>query len=246
MHFFKSDMVKKLWKNIGIEIMILFGLIFVWAYLFTVAEWWDYFTSLYLTVITIGSVGYGDVTPVTTMGRTLSMIYALIGVPMYVFASSIIIIGWLMWLKEKSAKKSRSLEVRSGVKGLIDRDGKYLFLKQEIQGELYWDLPGGRIHYGEVPIYSLRREVFEETALDVDIHGSAGLWHFFTKDTRAQIVSHVYFCSLPKHQKITLQSTEDETVVWYKRSTIQDILENHECIMDDNLKELLMHLPVST
>ncbi len=112
-------------------------------------------------------------TPVTHMGRTLSMIYALIGVPMYVFASSIIIIGGLMGLKEKSGKKAKSLEVRSGVKGLIKRDDKYLFLKQEILGELYRDLPGGRIHYGEVPIYSLRREIFEETSLDVDIHGSA-------------------------------------------------------------------------
>jgi ADP-ribose pyrophosphatase YjhB (NUDIX family) len=245
MHLFKWDIVKKLWKNIGIEIIILFGLIFVWAYLFSVAEWWDYFTSLYLTVITIGSVGYGDVTPVTHMGRTLSMIYALIGVPMYVFASSIIIIGGLMGLKEKSGKKAKSLEVRSGVKGLIKRDDKYLFLKQEILGELYWDLPGGRIHYGEVPIYSLRREIFEETSLDVDIHGSAGLWYFFTKDTRAQIVSHVYFCSLPKQQKIVLQNTDDETVVWYKWSTVADILEDDDCIMDDNLKDLLVHLPES-
>ena len=91
-----------------------------------------------------------------------------------------------------------------------------------------------------MPVYSLRREVFEETALDVDIHGSAGLWYFFTKDTRTQIVSHVYFCSLPKHQKIILQDTEDETIVGYKWSTIEDIIENDDCILDDNLKELLV------
>lgn len=109
-------------------------------------------------------------------------------------------------------------------------------------GILYWDLPGGIIHYGEVPMYSLRREIFEETGLDVEIGDSAGVWHFFTKDTRAQIVSHIYFCALLKHQKIVLQNTEHETIIGYKRSTIPDLLHNNDCILDENLKDLLLYL----
>lgn len=161
---------------------------------------------------------------------------------MYVFTSSIIIIGGLNGLKEKSGKKKHSLEVRSGVKGLIKHDGKYLFLKQEILDNLYWDLPGGMIKYGEVPVYSLRREIFEETRLDVEIEGSAGLRHFFTKDTRTQIVSHIYLCHLPKPQTIKLDRSDDAHIAGYKWATIAEILASKECRMDDTLKDLLVNL----
>lgn len=242
MQFFKLKFVSKVWKHIWIEVLILAILVFFGAYLFSIAEWRDYFTALYLTAITIGSVWYGDITPVTEMGRILSMIYALIGVPMYIFASSVIIIWALVDLKGKSKKSSKLLEVHSAVKWLISYKWKYLFLKQEIQWKLYWDLPGWRIKYGEVPLYSLRREIFEETSLDVEIGGTVGLWYFFTKDTRTQIVAHIYLCSLEKPQTIKLQKEKDESVYWYTWATIDEILENNSCIMDDNLKDMLMHI----
>lgn len=104
---------------------------------------------------------------------------------------------------------------------------------------MYRDLPGGIIHYGEVPVYSLRREIFEETGLDVDITGNAGLWHFFTKDTRMQIVSHIYTCNLPKKQTVKLDNTADPGIVGYVWSSIDDVLINKECRMDETLRDLL-------
>lgn len=235
----QTVMIKNILKNIWFELMVLLILIGAGGYWFHLVEWWSYFTSLYVTVITIGSVWYGDIVPVTDIGKMLSMFYALIGVPMYVFTSSIIIIGWLNGLKDKSTKRKHVLEVRSGVKGLIQYEGKYLFLKQEILGKLYRDLPGGMINYGEVPLYSLRREIFEETGLDVDILGNAGLWHFFTKDTRAQIVSHIYLCSLAKKQTVKLNKDTNSGIIWYVWTTLDEILVNKECRMDDTLRDVL-------
>jgi len=48
-------------------------LIFSWV------EGWELFDSLYFSVITITSIGYGDMAPVTILGRSLTMIYVFLG-----------------------------------------------------------------------------------------------------------------------------------------------------------------------
>ena len=39
----------------------------------------DYFSSVWLTVITMTSVGYGDIPPATTIGRVLCIVLAIWG-----------------------------------------------------------------------------------------------------------------------------------------------------------------------
>ncbi len=53
---------------------------------------------------------------------------------------------------------------------LIDEDNKVLFLKRTNYVKKYagkWDLPGGHVHENEAVIDGLRREVKEETGLDI-------------------------------------------------------------------------------
>ena len=54
---------------------------------------------------------------------------------------------------------------------LFDEQGKVLFLKRSNYMKKFagsWDLPGGHIHEGEDLIDGLKREVKEETNLDLD------------------------------------------------------------------------------
>ncbi len=50
------------------------------------------------------------------------------------------------------------------LKILIIDDNKVLFLKNEREE---WDLPGGKINFNENPLDCLKREVFEETKLNL-------------------------------------------------------------------------------
>ena len=42
-------------------------------------EQWDLIDSLYMTVITLTTVGYGDFSPETTAGKVFTIVYVLIG-----------------------------------------------------------------------------------------------------------------------------------------------------------------------
>lgn len=64
---------------------------------------------------------------------------------------------------------SESTSERVSAKGIIILDNKILILRiqNDCGGEGKWDLPGGGIEKGESPEDALRREVKEETNLDL-------------------------------------------------------------------------------
>lgn len=62
-------------------IVILAGVILLGGTLFYMnAEGWGVIDSLYFCVITLGTVGYGDLVPTTTASKVFTIIYSLIGI----------------------------------------------------------------------------------------------------------------------------------------------------------------------
>lgn len=49
------------------------------TYVFHRVEQWDVLDSLYYCVITLTTVGYGDMTPHTSVGKTMAIVYILMG-----------------------------------------------------------------------------------------------------------------------------------------------------------------------
>ncbi|MBR0412001.1 MAG: potassium channel family protein [Eubacterium sp.] len=65
----------------------------------------DFFEALYWSAISLASVGYGDIIPITVVGRLFTMISALIGVAVVALPSCIIIAGYLEILNEEKENK---------------------------------------------------------------------------------------------------------------------------------------------
>jgi voltage-gated potassium channel len=58
-----------------VVVLLTTGSIFYWR-----VEHWSLFNSLYFSVITLCTIGYGDFTPQTTLGRGFTIIYAFLGI----------------------------------------------------------------------------------------------------------------------------------------------------------------------
>ncbi len=73
-------------------------------------EGWSLLDSLYFSVITLTTVGYGDFSPSTTAGKIFTMFYIFVGIG--------IILGFV------NAVAERSMEQRGGIRRLLERRGK--------------------------------------------------------------------------------------------------------------------------
>lgn len=58
---------------------------------------------------------------------------------------------------------------------IFDEEGQLLLLRRDDDG--LWSVPGGWAELGESPQESIRREVLEETTLDVDVRDLIGVYH---------------------------------------------------------------------
>ena len=77
------------------------------------------------------------------------------------------------------------------VAAVIERDGKFLLVEEQIDGRLVLNQPAGHLDPGESLVAACTREVLEETAHHFEPTGLVGVyrWHYAAKD-----VTFLRFC----------------------------------------------------
>lgn len=66
-------------------ILIIFGILF-----FQSQEGWTLIDSFYFTVMTVTTVGYGDLVPTHDMSKIVTAFYSMVSIPLVVFALGVI------------------------------------------------------------------------------------------------------------------------------------------------------------
>ncbi len=80
--------------------------------------------------------------------------------------------SWTAWRGLVGARIGRPVEI---VQGVTLRGGAEVLLT--LRGDLRgWELPGGTLQPGESPEDAVRREVLEETGVEVEVEGLAGTY----------------------------------------------------------------------
>jgi len=75
----------------AIFIIIIFVLvIFVGIHVYHSVEGWNYLDSTYFLVITATTIGYGDITPQTDLGKIITIFYSFIGIVSVLYFVSLI------------------------------------------------------------------------------------------------------------------------------------------------------------
>lgn len=106
----------KFWSRLSVPITILVVVLLVGTVSYHYVEGWRYLDSLYFTVVTITTIGYGDFVPQTDLGKVLTIIFPFLGIGMAFYLFSLL--GRYMFhkgLREK-LKASGRLNGKRGIK----------------------------------------------------------------------------------------------------------------------------------
>jgi voltage-gated potassium channel len=87
-------------------IILLGGMIF-----YHQVEGWSWLDALYFSVVTLSTVGYGDLTPTTPVGKIFTVAYILMGISIFItFASMLVKEREEIYRQRMEKKKNQSNE----------------------------------------------------------------------------------------------------------------------------------------
>jgi len=110
-----------------------------------------------------------------------------------------------------------------GIKGLIIHNGNYLAVhKAKISDDKY-ELPGGRMEFGETIEDTLKREIYEELGVEVSPIKLVDTWNYINAEKNYQVAGIIYLCEL-KENNLDIRLSEEHTdYKWFKIGDVSNM-----------------------
>lgn len=140
------------------------------------------------------------------------------------------LIGGLVEAFKKFLEERKNFRA-AGKAVIINREGKILVIKRagdETHLENLWDVPGGRFDYEEVPEKGLKREVQEESGLEIEVIQPVKSWTFL-RDNGEQVFGTTFLCE-PEDMEVEL-GDEHTDFQWTEKEDLDELP------MHDELRE---------
>ncbi len=93
------------------------------------------------------------------------------------------------------------------IKTLIIKDSKFLAVYNLLDGNRIWDLPGGRMEFGETAEEALKREILEELSIEIEPIKVIDTWNYMHTEN-LQITGIIYFSEM-KTNGISISNEHD-------------------------------------
>ena len=101
-----------------------------------------------------------------------------------------------------------------------------LYLERQ-DGKTYarcWDLPGGKVGDGELPLTAIQREVFEETGIDLQLKDFEFIRKVYVRLDEYDFEHYMFRVKLPQKPRIKLSAEEHRSFTWITPKTALTLL----------------------
>ena len=80
------EIIGQAWRDPRLHILLVLGtgILATGTTFYHIVEGWNWLDSAYFSTVTLATVGYGDLHPVTDIGKAFTIVYILIGVGVFV------------------------------------------------------------------------------------------------------------------------------------------------------------------
>lgn len=116
-----------------------------------------------------------------------------------------------------------------GIKALILKEDKFLVMHNNGVKEDLWELPGGRMEFGETAEETLRREILEETGLTVKPIKLLDTWNLVKENH--QITGIIYLCEVDEGE--VRLSDEHDDFKWINEESLELIYDVFKVRMEN-------------
>lgn len=106
----------------------------------------------------------------------------------------------------------------------------------------YWALPGGFLEIEETPEEAARRELKEETGLEIDVLKEVGTFGEIDRDPRGRTITIAFYTFFHRNQNDPLAQSDAEDVRWVSIKDIPELAFDHREILQEGLLKLKSHV----
>jgi len=116
-------------KNLDLisAVVILMILIVIGVWFFNYEEGWGWVNSFYFTVMTVTTVGYGDLVPTHDVSKIVTSIYSMVSIPLVIIALGVIARNYF---------EKRILGIENRITELLSREK---VIEEDVEKELAKD-----------------------------------------------------------------------------------------------------------
>jgi 8-oxo-dGTP diphosphatase len=106
----------------------------------------------------------------------------------------------------------------------------------------FWAIPGGFLEIEETPIEGAKRELLEETSLDIKVLKEVGTFGDIDRDPRGRTITIVFYTFIKNGDQVAKATSDAAEVKWFSVKKMPDMAFDHSEIFQEGLLKLKSHI----